>query len=375
MILSEYIKADTLIFLGTSGSMWSSLIEYYARNNEYEDLRLQLFQHEELKNVPQEMLDSVASILESSLSLQLGKPVRVFLKLISAAADQNTQIGILESISGYMKETKTSQALHIDITHGFRHMRVTGFLSASLLERLSPDLTIQGIWYGAMDMTTDGLTPVINLNGLQQVQRWIKAMDQFEASGNYAVFADLLMEDNLPKENADQLRNAAFFESINNISAAAAQLRYFFKGLNAINSGASMLFRDRLSQHLSWAKELNIYKMQKTLALLALHRKDYMRAVLLGHESLISKLTLKNQKDPLNYSDREASVQEFERELQNDTGPTWLKSSFHFLRSMRNSLAHTTPSSHKEVNACMKDKKRLDEKLRKLLKDIEHAGH
>jgi CRISPR-associated DxTHG motif protein len=64
-----------------------------------------------------------------------------------------------------------STQLQIDVTHGFRHLGMVGFLSAELLQRLRAQTEVHAVWYGALDMTQDQLTPVLALDGLQSVQR------------------------------------------------------------------------------------------------------------------------------------------------------------------------------------------------------------
>ena len=97
----------------------------------------------------------------------------------------------------------------MDLTHGFRHFGMIGFLSAFMLERVR-DLDVCELWYGARDMTQDGITPVIRLDGLKRVQRWLDAFGHFDATGDYGEFAELLLEDKIPKGKVQSLKDAAF---------------------------------------------------------------------------------------------------------------------------------------------------------------------
>jgi CRISPR-associated Csx2 family protein len=82
--------------------------------------------------------------------------------------------------------------LSFDLTHGFRHLGMLGMLSAFMLERIGR-LRVRSLWYGALDMTEDGATPVLRLDGLYAIQRWVTALEHFDASGDYGVFAPLLV--------------------------------------------------------------------------------------------------------------------------------------------------------------------------------------
>lgn len=63
-----------------------------------------------------------------------------------------------------------------------------------MLERVR-NLHVRGLRYGALNMTREGVTPVLKLNGPIRVRRWMNVLDRFDATEDYGVFAPLLIED------------------------------------------------------------------------------------------------------------------------------------------------------------------------------------
>ena len=203
MALAGHLKPDAAVVLGTSGSQWSVLVEHLAQTNEAEAARLELLDAEIHARVAQPMLDAVAPLMSETLGL----PVTA--RLIPFGKDAGEQYEILDAIADTMPIGDVS----FDLTHGFRHLGMVGFLSAFMLERVR-NLRVRGLWYGALDMTdrTSGITPVLRLDGLTRVRRWVDALDRFDATGDYGVFAPLLIEDGVAGDKAGCLSRAAFFD-------------------------------------------------------------------------------------------------------------------------------------------------------------------
>ena len=77
---------------------------------------------------------------------------------------------------------------------GFRHFGMIGFLSAFMLSHVR-GLEVKNLWYGALEMTQEGITPVLKLDGLDRVRQWLDALNRFDATGDYRVFGSLLTKD------------------------------------------------------------------------------------------------------------------------------------------------------------------------------------
>ena len=367
MALAAHLKPQNLIVLGTAGSMWFALVEQVLNDTtEYVSLRSELLEAECQGAVTQTLLDQVTPLVRQSLGFE------VFLRLIPAGKSEEEQIGILQVIADVLGEQPT--ALHIDITHGFRHLATVGFLSVTLLERLRPKLNIQGLWYGALDMTSpSGKTPVIRLDGLQHVQQWVTALNRYDASGDYGVFALLLTHDGVPKEKVDHLVDAAYFESITQTRAASNSLCALLPELDHPLSGAGELFRETLKKRLQWARISDLSKQQLHLAKAALKRQDYLRAMIFGLEALISDQTKRAGLDPHEYEDRKKVDERFLAELKEGKYSLEVKTAYVSLRSLRNAMAHGTPPQGKSAGL-IKNQEKITTEINRILKVLERSG-
>ena len=330
LALARYLKVDTTVILGTSGSQWSVLVNNLAEGDDEEDARLTLLDAEEREAVGQLLLDQFKPLM----SRAVGRAV--IPRLIPFGEDAKRQYEILDAIADSVpKEGSVS----IDLTHGFRHLGMIGFLSAVVLERLR-NLSVRDLWYGALDMKGgDGVAPVLKLDGLVRVRRWVQALDQFDATGDYGVFAPLLIEDDVPKDKANCLEAAAFYERTHNVPEAARQIGTFRPVLAEELRGASGLFQSRLAKRLRWAEEVEPWRRQRELAYQYLNRRDFLRAAVLAREAWVTRLC---SDTAVKYAARQKAVEKFVTELDEGEHPEWKKKAFQDVTHLRNALAHAT---------------------------------
>ena len=357
MALAGHLKPDAAVILGTSGSQWSVLVEHLAHGDEAEDVRLELLDAETQATITQPILDQVTPLMSRAVGL-LVTP-----RLIPFGKDADEQYAILDAIAGTVPNGDVS----FDLTHGFRHLGMVGFLSAFMLERVR-NLRVRGLWYGALDMTdrTSGITPVLRLDGLTRVRRWVDALDRFDATGDYGVFAPLLIEDGVPGDKAGCLSRAAFFERTQNLSDAARQLRTFLPTLDTPLSGAAGLFQTRLAERLRWVKAGGLADHQRKLAFEHLKRRDYLRAAAFGWEAL---RTLECERRGLPSDDyatgRRLAADRLADEIHAGEHPEWKKLAFLLLRDVRNALAHGSPPGNRHSRQVLQDPDRLRLELEK----------
>ena len=282
--LAKHIKADRLVILGTKSSQWGVLVENFAAEGEEEDARLALMDAETEGIVKQEHLEKVVDLIRKQVGCK-----EIVLCLIPFGKKEDDQYKILDVIAENVKEG----TVDFDLTHGFRHFGMIGFLSTFMLADVR-ELNINNLWYGALDMTQAGITPVLTLEGLDRVRQWIDALNRFDATGNYRVFGPLLIKDGVREAQAEHLENAAFYERTLNLTAAAIEIRKFIPVLKCNLTGASGLFQQKLAERLKWVNHKTLSKQQAELAHQYLERRDYVRAALFGWESLVTQECEKN---------------------------------------------------------------------------------
>ena len=357
MALVEHLKPDTAVILGTSGSQWSVLVEHLAKGKEVEEARLRLYEAETKSVITQEMLNAVAPIMRGAVGTVVTPRVIPFGK------DADEQYRILDVIADAVPNGEVS----FDLTHGFRHLGMVGFMSAFMLEQVR-SLRVRGLWYGAHDMKdpTSGVTPVLRLDGLTRVRRWLGALDQYDASGDYGVFSSLLIEDGVAEDKAACLERAAFYERTLNLADAARQIRTFLPILDDPLAGASGLFRKELAARLCWVKTGSLADHQRRLAFEYLQRRDFMRAAAFGWEALA---TLECTRRGLRADDyetgRKPAIKQLTEEMYGDEHPESKKAAFLLLRDIRNTLAHGNPAKRKHSRAVLRDPDRLHTELGK----------
>jgi CRISPR-associated Csx2 family protein len=346
LALRDQLKPTRMVLLGTAGSMWDVLIEHLAAEGADEDARLELMEAARGARVEQALLERVAPLLERALGL----PVQP--RLISYGREETEQRDILSVIADAVPKGRVV----FDLTHAFRHLGMLGLISAFMLERVGK-LDIEGLYYGALDMTEGGITPVLRLDGLTAIQRWVDALDRFDATGDYGVFAPLLTADGVPQDKARCLEEAAFHERTFNLADARRKLQTFLPALDAPLPGASGLFQKKLAERLDWARQGELHEHQRRLAYVYLARRDFVRVAVLAWEAIVTRECAEHGLDCGDFS-KEGGRDQAEAALKarlGAEGENWSGSPYNRIKALRNALAHGNPPPWKEVRRALSD--------------------
>jgi CRISPR-associated Csx2 family protein len=358
MALAKHLVADEVVLLGTASSMWDLLIEHLAGDRATEEARLALFDAMREGSVTETLLEP----LMPAMAERVGRPVTP-LVIPSAVAFEDQQ-QILTRLSESLKE---KQKIALDLTHGFRHLAMLGLTAARYLVH-ARKVCVTGLYYGALDMTQDGITPVIELGGLAHIQEWAEAFEAYDASGDFSRFEKLLRRDGFPEEHAKALVRGWHHVSVSNVVDAAGTLASVHRALGTPLTGASELFRERLRRSLSWTTDLRLSKKFRHLAFEALDRGDVLRASLFGLEAFLARETEARGRDPLVYEERQKTDEQFQQELKNDEHPDSKRQAYWLLKNVRNACAHGTLSTHRKHRQLIKNPDRLREELQAALK-------
>lgn len=255
--LQRRLRPERMVILGTSGSMWDHLFEGdLALGSAEEASREALIAAVENSNVQQEQLDP----LQDVLSRTVGCSVRLI--IIPYCRTEAEQIEVLRCMAA---EIQHGETVHIDVTHGFRHLPMLALL-AGLYLQIERSAQVGGIWYGAYDPDT-GQAPVYELSGLLRIAQGFQALAVFDWSGDYRVFVDLFQRSGAA-DSADRLRRAGYYENILNVGAATGELRKLRPGLREPGSVSAELnlLLPLIDQRLSWLDEDRQYEKQLALA-------------------------------------------------------------------------------------------------------------
>ncbi|MBF0141560.1 MAG: TIGR02221 family CRISPR-associated protein [Magnetococcales bacterium] len=357
--LAQQLRPDLFILLGTCGSMWDVLFDGVGDGDEMEEDRLALMEEVEVNSVSQGCLDRLAPLLER----QLGMACRSL--IIPFGRDVGEQMEILATMA---EEVAAGDTVSMDLTHGFRHLPMLGFLSAMFLKEVKR-ARVEGLYYGAADMQEDGEAPVVALDGLLNLADWIGALGRYDQGGDYGVFAPLLRREREAVSQIDLLEEAAFFERVGNSSLARKKLDTFHEYFSQEPSGgyspAVRLFRKPLEARLSWRRREPQWAREGMLARQYLQRGDFLRAVIFGYESHVTRRIMEEKLgDAGNYEVRKGAGDDLRTRFP----------MFEELAKLRNALAHGIRPSQQEVDVALASRSVLERKLNKIFKELGIGG-
>ena len=344
-------KPDLVIILGTSGSMWDFLAESAGVGNV--KLWEELTQAVEDQTVSDALLQQIKPLIEKHLS------IKTQLRLIPKGLTEAEQLNVLDIMA---EATKDVNELSLDVSHAFRHLPMIAIVAACYLQSIR-NVQLKSLWYGFYDPDTDTGT-VYDLKGLLHLFEWVRALSQFEHTGDYGVLADLLQKANPCLE--DPTRKAAFFERTTRESFAKNEIDKIVTALAATPlTGVAGLFQPTLQDHLKWSKKSTPQRRQKQLALDYLERRDYLRAAIYAQEAFVTFLVSCAEGDPDSYSDREEARKDTKNILSKSCrNHAELHREYRKLSALRNALAHGT--EHK-VKPKMKDEAELRKQIEQFL--------
>ncbi|TDQ44389.1 TIGR02221 family CRISPR-associated protein [Tepidicella xavieri] len=353
LALAEHLQVGRILLLGTPSSMWDLLVESTVGDGADEALRLELMEAVRAGSVTEALLEA----LRPALQRRMGRPVATL--LIPYATDFADQQALLERLADQFARGERAV---LDVTHGFRHLAMLGLSAARYLAHAG-GVSVEAIYYGALDMTVDGITPVVELSGLAHVQEWAESLAAVEASGDLTRLAPLLERDGLPPEHVKALVRGWQLLGIMNVADAARTLRPVVRALDEPLKGAAQLYQEQLIRHLRWVKANGLHEQLRLLALQALRRGDLLRTALLGLESFLAREVVNAGGDPLDYRARERAAEQFKQDLREGKHPEWKRSAYKLLNNVRNALAHATRPSHDQHAELMQNPERLRREL------------
>lgn len=345
--LMDCIKPAKLILAGTSGSMWDVFFDHQKTGDE---ALLPLIDAVASESVTPDML----AIHEQRLSGKFGIPVQCI--LISYARDASEQAAVLTRLA---EAVQPGENIVLDITHGFRHLPMLALVAARYLTHVRR-VSVKDVYYGALEMTQDGQTPVLNLGGMLQMLDWVEALAVYDKSGDYGVFSGLLQADGMQPARAQMLAQAAYFERSNNPVQARQNLMGAFNPVQAHQGTLGRLFSEPLARNIEWIRHGDRADWELALADRYLARKDYLRAATYLFEGFVSRAVRQQSGDITRFDDREAA-----RKLAQQDLPDAKR-----LARLRNALAHGVRPSDPEIKRLLQDEQTLAQELRRLRKAL-----
>ena len=283
--LEEHYEIDKTIFIGTTGSMWDNLYEYYCNryDKEYDENY-----HLELIGV----IDN-ATMDTDIYSLNIAKFNETFKDKILAIVTKYgmNELEIFENfnlIIQLQNELKDGDEVYLDITHSFRSNAFWMFLVMNYLTDVEDKkITVKAITYGMLEAQKEGVAPVVDLNAFYKILQWIKGANNFKNYGN-----SYLIEQNIENEKlSKKLRNFSDALNMNYIASlrqSINSLKKLEEDIKSLEGPAKLIIPKVIKDFMDrFATEEKDYLFQAELAKWHFEQKRYAMAYININESII----------------------------------------------------------------------------------------
>lgn len=356
------IKPQRLVLLGTSGSMWDTLVENQVGDAGVDDgleqARLELMDAVRADAVTDAHLAPLAALVEA----QVGCPVA--LRIIPYGRDPGEQAAILRTMAEAVAAGHRADVV-LDVTHGLRHLPMLALVAGFYLEHVSR-VQVTEIYYGAFEMTAGGLTPVLSLKGLLMVMDWVQALAAFDRDGDYGPLVPLLEQAGASAQVVGHLRRAAYAERVFNHEMARQNLLPLRGMLNEGLPGIAALFTQALARRLDWSNNASAPDRLAAIARDRLAHGDYVRAVIAASSGFLAGMARADERLS-DYETYETIEQEFRAGRR---GNPDLRQDYESLKRLRNALAHGTPPRDEHSRRTLADEERLSSTLKALIERL-----
>lgn len=280
----KHHNIDKLFLVGTKKSMWDEAYatladgedeKYYEYLYEHKDNGLTL---EDLKQFDKEIqYDSNSKIIDYGVnSEELWSNFEKFLEIAN--------------------ELEEDDELYLDITHSFRSLALMSFVMTQFASVISnKNFTIKAVYYGMFEYSgeNEGITPVVDVNILLEIQEWIKAIDAIKKYSDFDPLVRLLeMEESIESKVKNTFVNLNNTIEMANMFAMKQFIDNASKKIDLIKESKNNII-NLLAPHLAQiVSELNKEKMsdfQYGLAQWFFNNKNYALSYIALYEAIITK--------------------------------------------------------------------------------------
>ena len=283
--LEEHYGIDKTIFIGTAGSMWDNLYEFYSKKyqkNYDENYHLDL------------MAVTDNATMDTDIdSLNLLKFNETFKDKILGIVTKYgmNELEIFENFNLIIKlqdELKDGDEVYLDITHSFRSNAFWMFLVMNYLTDVQDkNITVKAISYGMLEAQKDGVAPVVDLNAFYKILQWIKGANNLKNYGN-----SYLIEENIENEKlSKKLKNFSDALNMNYIGSLRQSINSLKKledDIDNLEGPAKLIIPKVIKDFMDrFASEDKDYLFQAKLAKWHFEQKRYAMAYININESII----------------------------------------------------------------------------------------
>ena len=283
--LEEHYGIDKTIFIGTTGSMWDNLYEFYS--NKYQKDYDENY-HLDLMGI----IDN-ATMDTNIDSLNLSKFNETFKDKILGIVTKYgmNELEIFENFNLIIKlqdELKDGDEVYLDITHSFRSNAFWMFLVMNYLTDVEDkNIKVKAITYGMLEAQKDGVAPVVDLNAFYKILQWIKGTNTLKEYGN-----SYLIEENIENGKlSKKLKNFSDALNMNYIASLRQSINSLKKledDIDNLEGPAKLIIPKVIKDFMDrFASEDKDYLFQAKLAKWHFEQKRYAMAYINVNEAII----------------------------------------------------------------------------------------
>lgn len=228
LALREHFKADRLLLIGTTHSMWE---EVYLKCAADPDFDIDIWGEISRACAGNKHTSALSIPRQNEIEAAMGdgsKVVLVRYGLNTEEIKQNSDI-----ILGLDEYLRKGDELIVDITHSFRSLPLLIMnLLIYLRDVSTKKVSIKGIYYGMLEATKEvGYTPVVDLSEVMNVNSWISGAYSFMEFGNAYKISSLI-----PQEYNNVSQSLLRFSNIENLNHLVALQEQYTNLKNLANN-------------------------------------------------------------------------------------------------------------------------------------------
>lgn len=220
--LAQNFKIDKMFVVGTCRSMWEKVYEYFgvrSKSQFNEDYWVNLADKVSRSgihnnNLTEEYLSEVNQVIDSYLTENNNKATGgSHCTLIDYGLNEEQLWSNFDIFMQLSDKLEDGDQIYLDITHSFRSIPLFMYLMMDFIQNLNKkNIKLVGLYYGMLDVKTElGYTPVVNLQPLFEISKWIRGVYDFTNYGNGYLISNLIND----KEIAKRITNVSELVNIN----------------------------------------------------------------------------------------------------------------------------------------------------------------
>ena len=330
--LSQELSIDKLFLVGTNKSIWDeAYITFGGNDSNY---------HEKLFEKKEKGLIQIDDLIEFEKLKQ--NKIKSF--TIDYGLNEDEIWNNFEKFLKIADYIEDGDELYLDITHSFRSLSLMSFVMTQFASSISDKkFKICGVYYGMFEYSfeNNGITPIVNIQILLEIQEWIKAIDAIKKYSDFDPIVEFLeKEDDIENginKTFIQLNNTL---NIANLSALELFIKSAAKKIKTIEESNNKIVKllapeiIKLVNHLNHEKKSNF---QYNLAKWFYKNKNYALSYLALYESIISKSCEFKDFDVNDHQSREIA----KKSIGNDKYGKFFYTKYEdSISQIRNAIAH-----------------------------------